>query len=365
MERLLARTFLLLLVLTAGLLGVEFLGRFAWGPAKAPVEAAYPAGFLRQPRPYVMFGGGSGHGLNERGYRGAVPRTPKPPGEYRVMLLGGSTVFEGDPTIAELMEQEFHTAGYSNARVYNCGVVSSVSGQELARIVFELADDQPDLIVMYNGGNDVLEPMHYDPRPGYPFNFLLYEHNPVLAGNDRSYPLLPLVAYASHVCRRLADWRFAEAFGKLQELRAQAGWSSPNWEENIASTYVRNLRKAARVSEAFGARFIAFFQPTLAFKDILAAAESERARKDAWEVAVSLSIRDRIQRLLQSGDADEVKCIDLSDIYDDVSELVFRDFIHTVQSAKPRVARGMVDHILGEVRRDGKVAERFQSVAQR
>lgn len=345
-ERWLARGFIGLVALVSGLIGIEVIGRLVLGDVKAPVEAAYPSGFLRQPKPYVMFSGTPGHGLNERGYRGPAAVNPKPDGEIRVMVLGGSTVFEGEPPIAALMEEEFRAAGFADVRVYNCGVVSSVSGQELARIVFELADDQPDLIVMYNGGNDVLEPMHYDPRPGYPFNFLLNENNPILTGNDRPYPIVPLMAYASHVCRRFGEWRFAEAFGRLQELRREAAWQSAEWEERIAATYVQNLGKAAKVSAAFGSRFVGFFQPTLAFKDGLAGMEIARAKKDAWEVAASLSIRERINRLAgESMQGGLLNYVDLSDVYDGVARPVFRDFIHTEQHAKPLVARRMVEYI--------------------
>lgn len=365
-ERWLARGFLGLLSLILGLVGIEVIGRCVWGEVKAPVEAAYPSGFLRHPQPYVMFGGTPGHGLNARGYRGPAPMNPKPGGEYRIMLLGGSTVFEGEPPIAALLEAELRQGGHPDARVYNCGVVSSVSGQELARIVFELSDDRPDLIVMYNGGNDVLEPMHYDPRPGYPFNFLLYENNPILAGNDRPYPLLPLVAYASHLCRRLGEWRFAEAFGRLSELRRDAGWRSADWEERIAVTYVRNLEKAARISEAFGARFIAFFQPTLAFKDVLAGGEKERAAKDSWQIKTSRSIRERINRCAARSNGEKcLNYVDLSDVYDEVSEPVFRDFIHTAQSAKPLVARRIAASIQNDPSFFANRTVGRQSMAQR
>jgi len=365
-ERLLARGFICLLSLVIGLAGLEVIGRCVLGEVKAPVEAAYPSGFLRQPRPYVMFGGTPGKGLNARGYRGPAPVNPKPDGEYRVMLLGGSTVFEGEPPIAALLEEQLQLAGYLAARVYNCGVVSSVSGQELARIVFELSDDAPDLVVMYNGGNDVLEPMHYDPRPGYPFNFLLNENNPILTGNDRPYPLVPLIAYASHICRRLGEWRFAEAFGRLQELREGSGWKSPEWEEQIALTYVRNLEKAAKVSTAFGADFLAFFQPTLAFKDQLAGSEIARAQKDSWEIAASQSIRSRINRHAQTAkDSGNLYYVDASDVYDEVTEPVFRDFIHTVQSAKPLVAEFMAQHISGLMSAPALERGVKSSVAQR
>ena len=34
---------------------------------------------------------------------------------------------------------------------------------------------KPDLVIAYDGGNDLIQPWAYDPRPGYPFNFLTEE----------------------------------------------------------------------------------------------------------------------------------------------------------------------------------------------
>lgn len=93
-----------------------------------------------------------------------APQMPKTREEYRVFFLGGSTVYVGKPPIADLVQRLFHEHGIKNVKVYNFGVVSSVSGMELARIVFELSDLAPDLIVMYNGGNDILQPWSWDRR---------------------------------------------------------------------------------------------------------------------------------------------------------------------------------------------------------
>ncbi len=62
---------------------------------------------------------------------------------------------------------------------------------ELARLVFEALAYQPDLIVSYSGANDIILPLSADPRPGYPFNFMIREYNPLL---DKDYPLATLTA---------------------------------------------------------------------------------------------------------------------------------------------------------------------------
>ena len=47
--------------------------------------------------------------------------------------------------------------------VYNFGAASSGSGQGLARILYEVVDLDPNLIIMYNGANDFEHPFFGDP----------------------------------------------------------------------------------------------------------------------------------------------------------------------------------------------------------
>ncbi|MBI4719322.1 MAG: hypothetical protein HY763_16120 [Planctomycetes bacterium] len=345
-ERLLARLALAGVSAVVALSVLDRISPWFLGAARLPIEETYPEGIFRSPQPYTMFGGRPEPPLNALGFPGAPPEHPKDPSEFRIFILGGSTVFEGNPTIPQLVEEALHANGAAPARVYNCGVIASVSAQELARIVFQLADYQPDLIVMYNGGNDTLEPLDYDPRPGYPYNYFLYERNPILAGDDGEYPLLPLVTYSSNLCRRFGTWRFAEVFGNLNACRRNAGWRTPAWESEIARVYVRNLRRANAVSRGFGADFLAFFQPTLAYKEPLAGAEAERAARSAVHLSLSRNVRAMVLEDVQRGaEREALPFVDLSDIYDGVEHQVFRDFIHTLQPAKPRVARAIADHI--------------------
>ncbi|MEO1994087.1 MAG: hypothetical protein ABGZ17_02295 [Planctomycetaceae bacterium] len=111
------------------------------------------------------------------GYRGAAPFPNEEADEFRICFLGGSTVVNGTPPIGELVANLFAERNYPRVRVYNFGGVSSVSPMELVKIVTEISSYRPDMIVMYNDGNDFLTPFSRDPRPGYPFNFLVCENH--------------------------------------------------------------------------------------------------------------------------------------------------------------------------------------------
>ena len=93
-------------------------------------------------------------------------------------MLGGSTIVTGgllEDTVPAAIEAHLQLNGLPQARVYNFGVVSFVSGQELSLLVHRLIDLKPDLVITYDGGNDIFESWFYDPRPGYPFNFVVWE----------------------------------------------------------------------------------------------------------------------------------------------------------------------------------------------
>jgi len=96
---------------------------------------------------------------------------PKAKGELRIFMLGGSTVAYGNPPLPVYVEEELKRHGFHHVRVLNYGVISQNSSQELAHLVYHVLDSEPDMVIFYDGGNDIMDPLLYDPRPGYPLIF--------------------------------------------------------------------------------------------------------------------------------------------------------------------------------------------------
>jgi hypothetical protein len=343
-EVLLGRVFLSLLVCVVCFAALERVSRRFFF-SRPPIEQRYPVQFCRHPRPYSMFSGEpNARNLNEMGYRGKAPIVPKPRGEYRVFFLGGSTVFRGNPTIADLVEQRFHADGMANVRVYNFGVISSISGMELARTVFEVADLSPNLVVMYNGGNDLLHPWTWDPRPGYPFNFIAYENNPILDKDLKAYPAWPLFLYGSNVMRILLRPYFVERFVPLERVRTECGYKTPEWRERVADAYVGNVVKTSLVAKAFGADFIAFYQPMVYYKETLS--DEEQLCGNAEEGEFARQVRAMVlSKIAWYTGEDAPDFVDLTSIYAGDTTSVFIDAIHTKQEAKPLVALAIYTHL--------------------
>lgn len=96
---------------------------------------------------------------NNFGYLGDDIVVPKPAGVFRIVCIGGSTTEEGaqDATYPKLLEKRLRAAFPGRAiEVINCGI----SGVTTPRHLFKLDEYlsfQPDLLLVYEGGNDICQ----------------------------------------------------------------------------------------------------------------------------------------------------------------------------------------------------------------
>jgi lysophospholipase L1-like esterase len=78
--------------------------------------------------------------------------------EKRIAILGGSAAFgllagSDDQTFAGLLAR-----AHPDWQVINAGVTGFLSGQELAHLVHHVVDTEPDLVVVFDGWNDLFVP---------------------------------------------------------------------------------------------------------------------------------------------------------------------------------------------------------------
>jgi len=255
------------------------------------------------PRPYVMEGGRpyarllDGSVLNSLGYRDAVPPMPKDKGEFRIIIVGPSSIFLGTPTIPNLIEAEFQRNGQKNVKIYNFSIPASMSSMDLARIVFEVVDYKPDMIVEFAGPAEFEDRLDFDPRPGYPDNFYLYESNPLFKNPDE-YPLIPCILFKSKFLRKYFKEYFIKNFIDLDKIRKSVDYGSPSWVLKTAQIFSQNLIKEKKIAHAFGADFIAFYSPTLNMKKHLSRNEIQRAHIDTILKSMFLGVGSNGDRIL-------------------------------------------------------------------
>lgn len=99
---------------------------------------------------------------NSRGLAGPEVPAVKPPGEFRIVVLGDSYTVGGqvsyEQTFPARLEQELQARGYSQARVINAGVGGYTTFNEAGLLRDDLSWMQPDLVIVAAFlGNDVAE----------------------------------------------------------------------------------------------------------------------------------------------------------------------------------------------------------------
>ena len=97
---------------------------------------------------------------NALGFRGDEIDIPKPPGEFRIVCLGGSTTYTSHIkdyklSYPNLLEAQLKSRGYENVTVINSGAGAWSSWETLINFVLRVLDLEPDMIIIYHGINDI------------------------------------------------------------------------------------------------------------------------------------------------------------------------------------------------------------------
>ena len=317
----------------------------------------------RWPRPYVEFGGkpdavflgpermgGAASDrtvtLNRLGFRGGEPPMPKR-GETRVFVLGGSATFNGAPlaqSIPGWIEKLARESGRASVTVYNWGVTSYVSGQELTLLATTVADYDPDVIIVYDGANDGSVPYVYDPRPGYPFNWLVYEEGlrAVASGDVRWQASLARALLRSRLLSTTFRTELTERAADLAALRRGAQYGTAAWRDRIVSSYAGNLRKMCASARGLRAKLVVALQPVLFVKQPLVGSEPVMLLEPAMQqhmTEIYRRFREEIRTLDREGALDGCAYLDVSGALDGQPRQLFWDYVHVTNEGNEIIAR--------------------------
>ena len=126
---------------------------------------------------------------NRLGFRGDDIFPDKPADTYRIVAVGGSTTYsvhveDYRETYPDLLNDYLHKAGFESVEVINAGVAGYSSYDNLINISFRVLPLEPDLIILYQGINDI------DKRFVYPSERYLGDNSGAEAPNisDRVMP---------------------------------------------------------------------------------------------------------------------------------------------------------------------------------
>jgi len=97
--------------------------------------------------------------INEKGYRGQNFEVKKPDGTIRIIIFGGSAVFDIVSTKGEdwphRVQGKLKEAGFSNVEVINAGIIAHTALESVGRLFAEGYAFEPDYVLIYNAWNDI------------------------------------------------------------------------------------------------------------------------------------------------------------------------------------------------------------------
>lgn len=94
--------------------------------------------------------------INEKGYRGRNFQADKPEGTIRIIIYGGSAVFDASGgNWPHRVEKMLKQKGFPEAQVINAGIPGHASFDSLGRLFSEGHLFNPDYVVLYNAWNDI------------------------------------------------------------------------------------------------------------------------------------------------------------------------------------------------------------------
>jgi lysophospholipase L1-like esterase len=198
---------------------------------------------------------------DSRGCRAEETAVPKPPAVYRIVALGGSTVYgtgvrQNEETFAyrlETMLNRWAAEGRSVRRleVINCGVPAYTSAETLARYMFSTSEYQADLLIIQHGLNDVLPRSLPTVSRDYREFSKTWDHT---MPESHGWFLLGLLRAAR---TRFGDSVWTQGIGVIVRRPywnpAVSGASPVNFRKHPPSVFESNTRRLLRLAASDGA----------------------------------------------------------------------------------------------------------------
>jgi lysophospholipase L1-like esterase len=212
---------------------------------------------------------------NQDGFRvpssGYTLPKEKPAGQLRIAFLGASTVQLGSTyettlpgSLKTLLQQKYPGR---DIEVINAGTQSSVSRQSIAQLVFTVVDYHPDVVILYDGANDLGLPLTYESRPNFPYNFQTMEEAWDVYRAERQDSIWHIALERSNLFRLIRarlhpDQRrlvpTADApFAGTNAVAADRILNDRSYVVHQAAEYLSNWRKLIELSAAY------HYQPVL------------------------------------------------------------------------------------------------------
>ena len=272
--------------------------------------------------------------INNEGFRGPEINYNKTNNDFRIFMIGGSTVFGSGlsndrETIPYQLFKKFNEK-YDNVEVINAGISSITSFEELYIIENILVNLKPDMIIVYDGANDIGYKRINEPEIQTSSddislkNFQKYLRSPVVLYR---YILLPMYNYefTDSPDRTNQDSRFDEETSKI-----------------ISSLWGERMNEFCKISNKYEFESVVIIQPALYNgKKPLSSFEESIYEKNTHGVNTFEKLIEKSRTLKNCS-----LVLDFSSVFEHTSASVYFDQVHTNNFGNQIIAEKIHDEIL-------------------
>ena len=255
---------------------------------------------------------------NEFGFRGNFVKSDQLNLEdISIAFFGGSTGYNGNPPISDLVSKRIQSKGLKSIP-YNFSSTSSSHTQHLHRLLKFHNKFNFDIVIFYGGGNETLQYLDFDRRPGFPYNFFYRQ--------ELSPFLQTILRYSSIV------GEFDKHTGLISGIsEIKKNYSGLQWKVSIIDKYWEDLESANRLTQSM-------IKPNSCvspiFISVLQPANSNfflKKHKEMWNLLVSSSSKKNLDYHLDLSKLDK--------------KMLFSDIIHIDQQSRLKISDAIVDFI--------------------
>ena len=287
--------------------------------------------------------------INEAGLRGGSFVRSKPQGTRRILILGGSAVFDLKapqgrdwPT---QVENRLHAAGLTDLQVINAGIPGHASADSLGRLVTSLWTLEPDILLLYNAWNDIK--FFRELSAGRPLLSLIEPFDPRANPFQNYRGVLDRFLARSQLYIKLRNLYFL----RRQRLGIEGGLPFDDLVDTYDPLAVRqyrlNLELFVDASRNLGARPILLTQASLVSS---AATDEDRARvgiayQGLTHEALERAFNECNETVLVVARDKETDVIDVAAALAGQPEL-FVDHIHTTEFGSEELARTVAEQLV-------------------
>jgi len=208
---------------------------------------------------------------NSLGFRGTMEYPAEHPGITRIIVTGGSSAYGIRNPISQsipvLLENLLHALpGAPEVQVINAAMVSSTTAETIGRLRHPILDLKPDIVIIYDGFNDLVPRIYKNFRPDYA-HYRLAPHSTFAP----IFPLLNHSRLATYLARAtLGEPSLRDYIENKVNLPDSLEQAHENFKKSGTAVFRANLEFLVRALQAYGVQVVL---PTFAYC---------RSMKDFW-----------------------------------------------------------------------------------